>query len=135
MIEFSRGSFTVRALARLINDVGVLRRPYLRYLGELYEHWAKQPLHPNDPEFNEEFYIGIAGRHLIRDVWIRACAVWDTVAALSKGKLTFVDERMPRCLDRAIQAVALSEERAILEPILWKANSVDSEADMDDKLQ
>lgn len=55
------------------------------------------------------FYTGVAGKDLKFDVKIKACACWDTVAALPKGKLRFVDEEMPPCLERAIQAVALSE--------------------------
>lgn len=140
LVGFSRGSFTVRALAYLINDVGVLRKQGLRYMGELFEHWANQPVRPNksasDAQSDRAFYNSIAGRHLKFDVKIKACACWDTVAALPKDKLRFVTEEMPDCLERAIQAVALNEERGILTPMLWKVSPKDSSEEvLDDKLR
>ena len=119
--------------------MGVLQKAGLRYLGRIFDYWANQPAssdYPsNDSSSPAEYYVSIAGRHLIRNVKIKACAVWDTVAALPKDKLAFVDERMPPCLERAIQAVALNEERAILTPMLWKADPSDSEAEMSEKLR
>jgi hypothetical protein len=50
---------------------------------------------------------------------IKACAVWDTVPALRGGKLGFVGQNIPDCVDLAIQALALNEERRKFRPLLW----------------
>ena len=119
--------------------MGILQKAGLRYLGEVFDYWANQSASSrrpsNDSSSPAEYYVSIAGGHLIRNVKIKACAVWDTVAALPKDKLAFVDERMPPCLERAIQALALNEERSILTPMLWKADPSDSETEIDDKLR
>lgn len=43
LIDFSRGSFIVCTLARLMNDVDLLTKSSLRYKGEVFEHSANQP--------------------------------------------------------------------------------------------
>lgn len=51
---------------------------------------------------------------------IKVCAVWDTVAALPGDELKFVDERIPRAVQRAFHAIALNEERSKYPPLLFK---------------
>lgn len=51
---------------------------------------------------------------------IKAIAAWDTVPALFGDKLAFVNETIPDCVDSAIHALELNEERAQLQPLLWK---------------
>ena len=50
---------------------------------------------------------------------IKACALWDTVAALSKNELSFVDQKIPLSIELAVHALALNEKRTQYAPLLW----------------
>ncbi|KAH7377459.1 hypothetical protein BKA64DRAFT_586177 [Cadophora sp. MPI-SDFR-AT-0126] len=104
LIGFSRGAFTVRALASLIADIGVLNGAGRYSLSKVYELWEKQlpsrslgdgPLtSPAAPAQEPEISHEISDlEHYVRDlqkvrltqystVNIKVCAVWDTVAAI-----------------------------------------------------
>jgi uncharacterized protein (DUF2235 family) len=103
LIGFSRGAFTVRAVASLINDIGILKEAGRYTFQSIYNLWEKQisVVEPSDPsvkgqELNdrmsklyerspelEEICGGLAHNNLLWDSPpIRACAVWDTVASL-----------------------------------------------------
>ena len=106
LIGFSRGAFTVRCLASLINDVGLLEGAWVnKELPAIFELWKKQnnsdqqddsgdkkptPLEKHCQELitkydkSKEQSAGRKGRKKIlrRGVHIKACAVWDTVKSL-----------------------------------------------------
>jgi hypothetical protein len=122
---WSRGAFTVRALALFIEDVGLLTRPGLVHLGELYEEW-KRSLKPQGDEKSWNMYLdklydeGLRRKH----VKIKACAVWDTVASLNPGSKTFKKMRErtenPQNIENGFHALALDEARLPFAPTLWK---------------
>lgn len=53
-IGFFRGAFTARAVASLINDVGLLTKRGLRYLPSLYELWKNVPRDSKSPDKKHE---------------------------------------------------------------------------------
>ena len=125
LIGFSRGAFTARALAFLLDDIGVLRKTGLRHLHKIFDLWERQRSGSQDRakirELKDGLFRDMRGEHHnIKDVTIKACAVWDTVAALPGGKLKFIDERIPPNIELAIHALALNEERDKFTPLLWK---------------
>jgi uncharacterized protein (DUF2235 family) len=113
LIGFSRGASTARAVAQLIDDVGVLTKKGLYHLPEVYKLWKKQSAedmtslnHATSKKTSESVHgkpsidllklKGPLGRRCIelegdlllqREVQITACAVWDTVAALGPRML------------------------------------------------
>ena len=126
LVGFSRGAFTARPLASLLNDVGVLRKSALKHLRTIFDLWKYH--HRQNPTretsggrrlFNALYDLNTQG-HLIQDVKIRACAVWDTVGALPGDKLGFVDERIAPNIELAVHALALNEERSQFKPLLWR---------------
>ena len=119
---FSRGAFAVRALAHLIDSVGVLRKSGIRYLHLVFERWKSQQQNVEGTQDLLEDGEGQAldASLLHRHVKIKACAVWDTVAALSGDKLDFVNEVIPGNVELAVQALALNEGRRQFKPLLWK---------------
>jgi hypothetical protein len=141
LIGFSRGAFTVRALASLINDVGVLKGAGRYCLDKVYNLWEKQlaPSATIDPIQSEEtplsrYVNGLRGNGLCRSgTKIKVCAVWDTVAALggklprwlsrSPGtqsrKLHFVNSTLCSNIEHAFQALALDERRFHFQPEIW----------------
>ena len=46
--------------------------------------------------------------------------MWDTVAALPKDELSFVDEKIPKIVRLAVHALALNEQRTQYAPLLWR---------------
>lgn len=153
LIGFSRGAFTVRALASLISDVGVLKGAGRFCLSQVYDLWEKQVqttpsgdkhLVPpgSSTETSEEisplnFYVfGLEKHHITqRKVKIKACAVWDTVAAIGaklpkwfqqmqSQKLKFVDSALSVNIENVFHALALDEKRSHFEPQLWGEHDV-----------
>ena len=144
LVGFSRGAFAVRAVASLISDVGVLKKSGLVSLNTIYDVWRFQH---RDDQFtaamkNVADSIGFEKaasslkdlrENLIRtgklfdDVSIKACAVWDTVAALPSSELSFVNDTIAPKIELAIHALALNEERGHFTPLLWKEPTVDTQ--------
>ena len=56
---------------------------------------------------------------LRRQIRIKVCALWDTVAAIGP-KLTFVDSDLLDGIDNAFHALALHERRRDFFPIIWR---------------
>jgi uncharacterized protein (DUF2235 family) len=140
LVGFSRGAFAVRALACLIEDVGLLRHDYIeRMRGDdhLYNAWKRGDFQTLNSNLEKNY--GAKQRHCF--VKIVSCAVFDTVAAfaprvgvkkvhrsisnkisraiMGSEQLTFVKDRVPRNLKHAFQALSLHEKRGVFEPVLW----------------
>ena len=143
---FSRGAFTVRSIAGLIDGVGLLTKDGLPYLAEIFTDWenrlnpAYRPANPNlpfpdkpsasDPRYKQLLLKNYLSR---LDVPIKVVGVWDTVGLLgiprigwlpmqnrsTKGYL-FYDTRLNDHILNAFQALALDEERAAFSPAVWE---------------
>ena len=123
----------MRALAKFVNDVGVLRKSGLEYLRRIFNLWKAQHLDTasssaRESERKATLHSTLSSlqdtERLNRHVSVRACAVWDTVAALSRNKLGFIGEFMPDNVKLALQALALDEERSQFSPLLWRMRSL-----------
>ncbi|KAH8670103.1 hypothetical protein BGZ60DRAFT_527588 [Tricladium varicosporioides] len=145
LIGFSRGAFTARAIALLISDIGILSKRGLRHLPSVFLLWKKQ-LQTKRPGRNLSELCEFLEREslLIRNVPIKACAVWDTVAALGprmmRGipqppgqKLAFVNEELCPNIRLAVQALALDEKRRHFQPLLWKVNEQQSKDNIESR--
>ncbi len=111
LFGFSRGAFTVRALAGMLHKVGLLQKgsnnliPYAssvyntRGNGPIAEGFKKTYCHECKP-----YFIG----------------VWDTVASLGLwlGK-EFFDDRLNRDVTNAYHAIAIDEKRKKFPVSLW----------------
>jgi hypothetical protein len=146
---FSRGAYTARSIAGLIDNVGVLTKEGLPYLAEIFrdvQHRHNEnyrPRHPDvpfpnkpsvlDPRYAEE----LERRGLTRlHVQIKVVGVWDTVGSLGTPKIgwlrrlglqssaskehSFYDTSLSSCVENAFQALALDEERYAFTPALWE---------------
>lgn len=131
LVGFSRGAFAARTLACFVNDFGILRATRLVALTMVYDWWKDS----NKKQLNE-----CAGRwadegHLLINVPIKTCAVWDTVRSLftdsntgfpcweQSKTLEFVEDQIPNRLNYAFQALALHETRKHFKPVLWNSDS------------
>ncbi|OAG42671.1 hypothetical protein AYO21_02954 [Fonsecaea monophora] len=133
LFGYSRGAFTVRCIAQLINDIGLLKKAGLLSLPNLFTRWATEtrPLTPGSTF--AQYKNNFISKNLLRnDIHIRACAVWDTVASIGIPRLAifsqpppqhlkFVNSELCPKIDYAFQAIALHEYRRHFRPILWRS--------------
>ncbi|KAI0965126.1 hypothetical protein F4678DRAFT_453915 [Xylaria arbuscula] len=156
LIGFSRGAFTVRAVAALVHDIGVLRGAGRYCLSRLYDLWEKQmpnvspndswqPTHqPRQKKIREKLELhsyvqDLMANNLTRKgVKIKACATWDTVSALGhklprwlpqirSRKLAFVDSKLCPNIELGFQALALDERRFHFQPNVWVEHNRDKQ--------
>jgi uncharacterized protein (DUF2235 family) len=127
LVGFSRGAFAARALACLIDKVGLLKRSRLACLSMVYDLWWKsegpQPksgdLLPEKLVLEQLVTTWTEKGHIIRGVKISTCAVWDTVNSMQSKELDFVERLVPRNLKNAFHCLALHETRTDFLPVLW----------------
>ncbi|KAF3908114.1 hypothetical protein ABW21_db0207628 [Orbilia brochopaga] len=75
LIGFSRGAFTCRSIAGLIDRIGVLTRRGMESFPKIYEDYINFRL-------KDQAYIRRQGWERIRGVTVKAIGCWDTVGAL-----------------------------------------------------
>jgi hypothetical protein len=143
LFGFSRGAFTVRALAGLIAKCGVLdvsrlttthslnravRQAYRvhrqDYRTRLSEWLGFKPNRSRVARFRQRYW-----RH--ENVRIRFIGVWDTVDAVGVPwhisdyinwtlyRFKFPDQKMVACAEYGCQALSLDDERQTFHPLLW----------------
>lgn len=127
LFGFSRGAYTVRSLAGLIRNCGLLQRAQAARIPEAYELYrqrtpASAPGEDRASEFRK--------RYAVEDVTrIHFVGVWDTVGALGipapflgtlgTGRYLFHDTEPSSIIRHARHAVAIDENRQDFEPALW----------------
>ncbi len=126
LFGFSRGAFTVRSLAGMIFNVGILRRDELHLLEEAYKNYRSP-----DPKWHPDSAESQAFRenHAHGGVTIKFLGVWDTVGALGApfglilGKILnlffptqFHDTKISPIILNAYHACAIDEKRWPFRP-------------------
>ncbi|MCJ1404248.1 hypothetical protein MMC11_007473 [Xylographa trunciseda] len=149
LLGFSRGAFTARSVAGLIDNVGVLTRAGLPYLDVIFKDFENRadPIYessypnvpfPNKPSSsNPQYRKELQRRKLsVLNVPIKAVAVWETVGSLGIPRIPwlegirlqsravkeyrFFDTSLSNCIGHAFQALALDERRAAFIPAIWE---------------
>jgi uncharacterized protein (DUF2235 family) len=78
---FSRGSFTVRSVAGLVSDIGVLSSQHMPHFAEMWKAYRENT--GGQPFRETAWYQQNKGKlRLEDDVRIKVVGVWDTVGAL-----------------------------------------------------
>ncbi|KAI0085279.1 hypothetical protein BDY19DRAFT_967219 [Irpex rosettiformis] len=108
---FSRGAYTARKLAGLIDKIGLLQR---EKLGFFFEIW-KSLVDGETPDIPDG----------TRQTRIRCVGVWDTVGSVFNtiDALSIKDTDLPASIDCALHAMALQENRQRFLPTLWTVPS------------
>ncbi|CAI6089129.1 unnamed protein product [Clonostachys chloroleuca] len=131
---FSRGAFTVRSVANLVCDVGVLSAVHMSRFAEMWEVYRANT--SGDPFRKSEWYRNNKEELGLTDVRVKVVGVWDTVGALGIPEWPVVDWAMKagipinkqyafhntnvsKNLDYAFQALAINERRITFPPTLW----------------
>ena len=126
LFGFSRGAYTVRCLAGMLNNCGILKRTNARKIPEafnLYKNRSKKPSSNEARDWRKAESVA-SGRGVVDFI-----GVWDTVGALGipTRVLAFVDNRdlfydheLGSNVRAARHAVSIDERRSDFEPTLWE---------------
>ncbi|KAL0265059.1 hypothetical protein SLS55_001017 [Diplodia seriata] len=149
LIGFSRGAFTARSIAGLIDQIGVLTKKGLGAFVAIFDdvqHRRDRSYKDRNPDIpfpNKPNASDPAYRHELEargmttlGVRVKAIGVWDTVGSLGAPRvgwltrvglqpmqsreMSFFDTKLANCVDYAFQALALDERRASFAPALWE---------------
>ena len=136
LFGFSRGAFTVRSLAGLIRNSGLLNKLHADKVDDALDLYRGRGNHP-DAEAPRKFRESYS-----REVKIKFIGVWDTVEALgirgalgmSKGgwpgarllfsrkhrsRYAFHDAELSGSVEHGYHALAIDEKRKPFRPTLW----------------
>lgn len=127
LFGFSRGAYTVRSLAGLIRNCGVLRREHADRIPAAYELY-RQRSKKSAPD--EGKALAFRRAYAVADITpIEFVGVWDTVGALGipapflgtlgTSRHLFHDTAPSRIIRHARHAVSIDENRQDFEPALW----------------
>lgn len=129
LFGFSRGAYTVRSVAGMIRNCGILKPEHLHLLENAYTYYRDRN-HYTFPEsdfmksFRRNYCVGgdVPQIHFI--------GVWDTVGSLgfpvralrvyNNNKYKFHDVRLSSYVSNAYHAMAIDEKRGPFAPTLWE---------------
>lgn len=120
LFGFSRGAYTVRSLAGLLNKVGLLSKGHAFYMPEAYRLYRSTP--------TQEQLMKFRMKHRCKDAQIKFIGVWDTVGALGipigfsqfNRRYQFHDVSLTSNIEHAYQALAIDERRGVFKPAIWQ---------------
>ncbi|MCD2188830.1 DUF2235 domain-containing protein [Actinomycetospora soli] len=127
LVGFSRGAFTVRSVAGLIENCGLLRPAHAHRVDEAYRIYRGTK--PDDP--SGRIAADLFRRTYGRRVEIRFLGVFDTVGALGipfsgprlgkvlNGRWAFHNTDLGPSVRHACHALAIDERRKAYQPSLW----------------
>ncbi len=125
LLGYSRGAYAVRALAGLIDRVGLLKREYatVRNIRTAYRHYDNTPDGPHARAFARAFCHDSTPIEMV--------GVWDTVKALgirlpllwrfAAEQHRFHDPYPAAVVRNAFHALALNETRVVYGPEMWRS--------------
>lgn len=123
LFGYSRGAYTVRSLAGMLHEAGLVTRSKLDHVHEAYE------LYRGDGDADRPAARKFRERHA-RRVPIKLLACFDTVGALGlpdgiapralQRKYEFHDTRLSRAVEHAVHIVSIDEDRKAFAPTLMR---------------
>jgi uncharacterized protein (DUF2235 family) len=130
LFGFSRGAYTIRSVAGLIRNCGILKHKNIHLLDKAYELYRnRNPYASPDSDymtaFREKYSIDGADNTPIKFI-----GVWDTVGSLgipvtfikkyNLEKYKFHDVKLSSYIENAYHAIAIDERRGLFQPTLWE---------------
>ncbi len=127
MFGYSRGAYTIRALAGMLNKCGILKKSNAALIPDAFDFYKVKKHKPSSAaagQWRKKHSVGGTGRGEVNYV-----GVWDTVGALGipTRSLAFVEERdlffdpiLGSNVKCARHAVAIDEKRGDFKPTLWE---------------
>ena len=138
LFGFSRGAYTVRSLAGMLRNSGLLQKSNAERLQAAFDLYRREDA-PPDSEVATSFRNAYS-----HEVDIKFLGVWDTVGALGIPPLglgrflgvlgrflnrrhTFHDVELSGSVKYGYHALAIDERRAPFEPSIWVRRSADGQ--------
>lgn len=122
---FSRGAYTARSLAGMINRLGLLTAEAMidKKYPQALRIYRQRKDHPDDPDPQE--WVRFREENCVYPVKIKFIGVFDTVGAMGVPGLTswryrFHDVRLGPYVQCARHALAIDERRRMFAPCLWE---------------
>jgi uncharacterized protein (DUF2235 family) len=134
LFGFSRGAYTVRSLAGMIYNCGLLQKDHEGRLDEAFKLYrsrrgVKKPTAQASVEFRQKYTHDVSDETRTK---IKLLGVFDTVGALGIPieplrplfirRHAFHDARLNRCIKHAYHALAIDERRSPFVPTLWETH-------------
>ena len=130
LFGFSRGAYTVRSLAGLIRNCGILTPNNLYLVGAAYDLYKNRNNYATpDSSMMKGFKKQYTPYSIEGDVRIKLIGVWDTVGTLgipenalekhNYEKYKFHDLTLSSFVSNAYHALAVDETRKSYKPALW----------------
>lgn len=126
LFGFSRGAYTIRSLAGMLYNCGVLQRIHANRIPQAFELYKDRNVHPQDPQsvlFRAHYAVN-------EEVRVRFVGAFDTVGALGvplrmlgwlNERHLFHDTELGPNVEIARHALSLDERRRDFVPTLWQA--------------
>ena len=121
LFGFSRGAYTARSLAGLVNKIGILPKKNIFFMAEAYALYEARDNQSETASFKNE--------QQSQEADIKFIGVWDTVGALgiptrflgmlTRKKYTFHDVSLSARVKNGYHALAIDERRRPFRPSLW----------------
>lgn len=134
MFGFSRGAFTVRSLAGLVNLVGLLHKGDLDKMSTAWNFYRTKPADRRKDALDVRWIAD-------RQPGVELLGVWDTVGSLGipgdvlgrigRRRHEFHDVTLGRKTKRAYQALAIDEHRRTFVPAVWDTSDIGPDQDVD----
>ncbi|WP_449420147.1 DUF2235 domain-containing protein [Phormidium nigroviride] len=136
LFGFSRGAYTVRCLAGLIYNSGLLDGKFIHHVPQAYELYREKQNPENEPSGKNAVYFR---NKYGQQVSIKALCCWDTVGSLGLPDLIpglkwdeafneryrFHDTKLNCKIENAFHAVAIDEIRKVFDVTLMKPTNKD----------
>lgn len=141
LFGYSRGAFTVRSLAGMIYNAGVLRREFADRVDTAFDLYKSRSRHKRSDAAEA---VGFRRRFAWEDrTPIRFIGVWDTVGALGNPlllhssplsrRVQFHDTRLGPTVRCAFHALAIDEQRRHFKATRWRRHSEAREQTMEQR--
>ncbi|KAL6244512.1 hypothetical protein RBB50_008754 [Rhinocladiella similis] len=122
---FSRGAYTARAIAGIVNSLGLLTKRGMDYFPQVYDEYSKDGSKKPDFDFSSELRAKI-GNQIVESAKdaIKIVGVWETVGFHAEGmlgeQLEFHNTELSSRVAYGYHALALDERRIPFTPTLWQ---------------
>ncbi len=120
LFGFSRGAYTVRSLAGVVDSIGILSKDHAFFIPDAYTLYRNRASQNELDEFRQA--------HDAMDASIRYVGVWDTVGALGiptglfksfNKRYEFHQVHLAPSIEHGYHALAIDERRRPFRPSLW----------------
>lgn len=128
LFGFSRGAYTVRSLAGLLHEIGILPKNHAFYTPEAYKLYRQNTSQSELDKFRAEHGC-MVGK-------VKYIGVWDTVGALGipiglfkslNSRYQFHEVGLTENISHAYHALAIDERRRPFLPSLWEIDETSTQ--------